>query len=58
MGNVAMLARRLILTRIEFVMLNLSFEFYTFFWAFDKQKFFIMKFLCLSMSVRFFTSLW
>ena len=35
--DVAMLKRRLIPVRMSFVTLNLSFEFYTILWAFDKQ---------------------
>ena len=54
-----MLERRLILDRIDFVMLNFSFEFYTALWAFDKKKFFMLMLLdrrrsarCLCVSTR------
>ena len=44
--------RRLILARIEFVMLNFSFEFHTVLWVFNKQKFLILMFLDLRMHAR------
>ena len=37
---------------MDFVMLNLSFEFHTILWYFDKQKLFVFVFLCLMMHAR------
>ena len=50
--DVAILARRLILARADFVMLNFSFEFHTISWEFDKKKLLMLMFLDLSRSVR------
>ena len=53
MGNIDMQEKRLISARMDFVMLNLSFEFHTVFWDFYKQSFMLMlldrrsvRFLC------------
>ena len=43
MINIAMLDRRLMLAHMDFVMLNLSFEFCTVMRDFDEQKFFIFN---------------
>ena len=47
-----MLLRRLILALMDFVMLNLSFEFHTILWVFDKQKFLMLIFLDTRRPVR------
>ena len=45
MGDVSMLKRRFVCARMDLVMLNFSFEFNTFLWDFDNQKF--LMFVCL-----------
>ena len=52
MGNIAMLEKRFTSSHIDFAMLNLSFEFHTILWAFDKQKVFMLIFLDRRNSVR------
>ena len=53
MCNISILARRLILAHMYFVMLNFSFEFHTVLQDFYNQKFFMLIFLDLSRYIRY-----
>ena len=50
--NVFMLVRRLISARMDFVILNFSFELDTVLWDLDRQKFLMLTFLDAIRSVR------
>ena len=52
MGDAAMLERRLLSARIDFVMLNFSFEFHAVLWYFDKRKSLMLMLLVRKSSVR------
>ena len=51
-GDISMLESRVISSRMDLAISNFSFEFHTFLWDFDKQKFFMLIFLDRRSSVR------